>query len=195
MAYTAIPSVVTGQTYPASAYNTYLKGNLDALWVYTTQGDIVYASSSSALQRLGLGTAGQVLRVNAGATAPEWGSIATAPISRRQGGHATNWSTSGTTNYTPATSIIQVGSYSFTLPGGPVNGISGSLTITFPVAFSASPLIFLALKLNSSNGNAYRDCEVSSRTASSFYVIYDLYNPNYVINGPIVLEWMAVGAP
>jgi len=38
----------------------------------TTAGDVIYATGSSAVSRLGLGTAGQVLTVNTGATAPEW---------------------------------------------------------------------------------------------------------------------------
>jgi hypothetical protein len=38
----------------------------------TTAGDVIYATGSSAVTRLGLGTAGQVLTVNTGATAPEW---------------------------------------------------------------------------------------------------------------------------
>lgn len=38
----------------------------------TTAGDIMYASSASNPARLGIGTAGQVLQVNSGATAPEW---------------------------------------------------------------------------------------------------------------------------
>jgi len=39
----------------------------------TTLGDIAYRSSTANVKtRLGLGTAGQVLRVNSGATAPEW---------------------------------------------------------------------------------------------------------------------------
>ena len=39
----------------------------------TTQGDISYrASTANAKSRLGIGTAGQVLTVNSGATAPEW---------------------------------------------------------------------------------------------------------------------------
>lgn len=37
-------------------------------------GDILYATGADTLQRLAVGTAGQVLRVNTGATAPEWGS-------------------------------------------------------------------------------------------------------------------------
>ena len=43
--------------------------------VLTTQGDITYASSANTPARLGLGTANQVLQVNAGATAPEWTTL------------------------------------------------------------------------------------------------------------------------
>ena len=43
----------------------------------TTLGDIAYRSSTANVKtRLGLGTAGQVLTVNSGATAPEWATIA-----------------------------------------------------------------------------------------------------------------------
>jgi len=38
----------------------------------TTTGDVIYSSSGSTPARLGIGTANQVLRVNSGATAPEW---------------------------------------------------------------------------------------------------------------------------
>ena len=40
----------------------------------TTQGDVLYRDGSG-LQRLAIGTAGQVLQVNSGATAPEYGTI------------------------------------------------------------------------------------------------------------------------
>lgn len=42
--------------------------------VLSTQGDLLYRGASSET-RLPIGTAGQVLKVNSGATAPEWGSI------------------------------------------------------------------------------------------------------------------------
>ena len=38
----------------------------------TTAGDVDYYTSATAKVRLGIGTVGQVLTVNAGATAPEW---------------------------------------------------------------------------------------------------------------------------
>jgi len=41
-----------------------------------TPGDVIYSSSGSTPARLGIGTAGQVLKVNSGATAPEWGTPA-----------------------------------------------------------------------------------------------------------------------
>jgi hypothetical protein len=45
----------------------------------TTLGDIAYRSSTANVKtRLGLGTAGQVLRVNSGGTAPEWATTADA---------------------------------------------------------------------------------------------------------------------
>lgn len=43
--------------------------------ILTTEGDILY-QDSSGLQRLAIGTANQLLRVNSGATAPEWTSNA-----------------------------------------------------------------------------------------------------------------------
>ena len=42
----------------------------------TTTADMVYSSSGSTPARLGIGTAGQVLTVNSGATAPEWAAPA-----------------------------------------------------------------------------------------------------------------------
>jgi hypothetical protein len=42
----------------------------------TTTGDTIYSSSGSTPARLGIGTAGQILQVNAGATAPEWAAPA-----------------------------------------------------------------------------------------------------------------------
>lgn len=44
----------------------------------TTAGDIDYYTSSTAKARVGIGTAGQVLTVNSGATAPVW-AAASAP--------------------------------------------------------------------------------------------------------------------
>ena len=46
----------------------------------TTTGDTIYSSSGTTPARLGIGTAGQVLKVNSGATAPEWGTVSTGAL-------------------------------------------------------------------------------------------------------------------
>jgi hypothetical protein len=59
----AIANGGTGQTTQTAAF--------DALSPVTTAGDTIYRDGSNNI-RLAIGTAGQVLTVNAGATAPEW---------------------------------------------------------------------------------------------------------------------------
>jgi len=58
-----------------SAAATGLKWAPSPTSVLTATGDVLYASAANTLARLGLGTAGQVLTVNAGATAPEWAAV------------------------------------------------------------------------------------------------------------------------
>jgi hypothetical protein len=41
----------------------------------TTTADVIYSSSGSTPARLGIGTVGQILTVNSGATAPEWAAL------------------------------------------------------------------------------------------------------------------------
>lgn len=41
-------------------------------------GDLIYGTANDTFTRLGIGTAGQVLKVNSGATAPEWGSASSS---------------------------------------------------------------------------------------------------------------------
>jgi hypothetical protein len=44
--------------------------------VVTTAGDLIYGTAADTVARLGIGTVGQVLQVNSGATAPEWATPA-----------------------------------------------------------------------------------------------------------------------
>lgn len=54
---------------------------------------------------------------------------------RRQGGDVTDWGALGTTSYTPTAVRMQGGAVTF--------GPSTTLTITFPVAFSAPPIVLV----------------------------------------------------
>jgi hypothetical protein len=65
-------TAVTGATYTASQYNTYVRDNFTAIWVGTTAGDLDYYSSSSAKARLAIGTAGQILMSTG--SVPSWQS-------------------------------------------------------------------------------------------------------------------------
>lgn len=50
----------------------------------TTAGDLIYGTAADTVARLPLGTAAQVLRVDAGATAPEWATVSSGdPTPRR----------------------------------------------------------------------------------------------------------------
>jgi hypothetical protein len=56
-----------------SAETTGLKWAVDPVAdVITTAGDLIYGTAADTVARLGIGTAGQLLAVNSGATAPEW---------------------------------------------------------------------------------------------------------------------------
>jgi hypothetical protein len=72
MAYSAVPTVSTGDYWTAANHNTYIRDNFAAGVpdIFTTAGDLVYATGANAAARLALGAAGSVLR--AGASAPSW---------------------------------------------------------------------------------------------------------------------------
>jgi hypothetical protein len=65
---------VTGEVVTAATLNAEVRDALDetAVAKVTTAGDLTYATAARVLARLGIGTAGQVLVVNGGATAPQW---------------------------------------------------------------------------------------------------------------------------
>jgi hypothetical protein len=74
MAYVTPITFVALSTLTAAQLNS-IQTNISALWPYTAAGDIGYTTSASVLARLAKGTAGQVLKMNAGASAPEWGGV------------------------------------------------------------------------------------------------------------------------
>jgi len=73
MAFTTPYTFIALQALTAAQMNG-IQANISALFPYTAQGDLAYASAANALDGLAKGTAGQVLKMNASETAPEWGS-------------------------------------------------------------------------------------------------------------------------
>jgi hypothetical protein len=138
MAYSTVPTWVTGYVVTASDMATYLRDNMAALWPYTTQGDMVFAGGANSLTRLAKGTDGQSIVMTSGS--PAWGNA--GGVSKRQGGSATDWNTSGSTNYTPTSSNIQVGTASISLS----SSSSGAVTVTFPQAFTNKPIGQVTMK-------------------------------------------------
>lgn len=103
-------------------------------------------------------------------------------LDRRQGGNATGWSQGGTNNYTPTTERMQCGAFS-----GAVNASSGTISITYPVAFSNNPLAW-AIQQNTSITLAMAVSSTST-TLSIYWKTLD----GTTFNGTIVVNWFAVG--
>ncbi len=59
-----------------SGYTPGISGAVSADEIWNAAGDTVYGTGPDAATRLPIGTAGQILAVNSGATAPEWRDVA-----------------------------------------------------------------------------------------------------------------------
>lgn len=191
MAYTVLPTVATGDTLTAAQWNLWVKDNFATLFPYTTAGDMAFASSPTTLSRLAA-VAGKYIRFNLAGNAPEAVDlpVATIPavVKKRQGGHATNWNTAGTTNYTltSADQKIQSGSANAVFPGG---SQLATVTITFPEAFGDVPEVFV------SGGTFWRVATRWNPTATTVDLkSYDILSSP--AGGSVELvHWWAVGKP
>jgi len=107
----------------------------------TTTGDTIYSSSGSTPARLGIGTANQVLRVNSGATAPEWATVSAIP--------ANAYATVQTNQQTTSTSYTDL-----TTAGPAVTITTGTKAL----------VIVSAYVQGTNNNNAIMSFEVSGAT-------------------------------
>ncbi len=79
---TSVRSLVSTADVDDTPVNGATTDPVSSNWAYdfqntlTTAGDIAYATSAGVWARLGIGAANQLLKTNAGATAPEWASVA-----------------------------------------------------------------------------------------------------------------------
>jgi len=99
----------------------------------------------------------------------------------RQGGSASAWLTAGTNNYTSSvTPRIQFGSVAVSLSASP----TGSANVTFPVAFSGTPVIFFQSL----------DNFIASGSPSASAVSVALrYVPGTNLTTSIGVSWLAIG--
>ena len=122
-------------------------------------------------------------RVTAGTGDPEdltYAQVLAAILPmNRQGGSPTSFSSGGTTNYTPSNLRVQFGAIPITVASG-----SGSVTITFPVAFSNTPVIF-ALATGALAGDILSIVSVFAGTSQIAAVGSS--------NGTGTLHWLAIG--
>lgn len=183
MSFTTPRTWTYGETVTEAQLNEQLRDNMNALWTGTTAGDMDYYTSNATKTRLAGGTAnaGVVLRMGTAGTAPEYGGV----VTYRQGGSATNWSTTGTVNYTPTKSVIQTGA--FNIPE--FNTTYGKGTIIFPTPFSRIPLVFTE---NIDTSKVFTRPNYSAVTTTYAEVVYNVEEGVTDPNG-LDIAWIAIG--
>ena len=97
-------------------------------------------------------------------------------VYRRQGGGATDWTTAGTTSYTPAASHIQCGARAATIG-------NTSVVITFPVAFGDKPLVFTEVGASTA----------ITVTVTSVTTTGCVLTLSSAPGGALTVGWMAIG--
>lgn len=147
-------------------------------------GAIPYWDVVTGFAALSLGSAFDLVRVNSAGTAPQYGGA----VPKRQGGSATSWITAGTTNYSPARSLIQVGVVSGT-SGSSVNNVS--VSVTFPQAFSNTPIIMVT---EFKTGGHYTwQIHITAASTTGFTV--QIYFDTTYTSEPVLVQWLAIGPP
>ena len=71
-------TAVVGATYTAAHYNTYVRDNFTAVWVYTSAGDMAYATSATALARLAKPSVDSVMKMTS-LGVPSWLALTALP--------------------------------------------------------------------------------------------------------------------
>jgi len=124
----------TTAAVPASVKSAYdLAGNAIPKSTGTTAGDVIYYTGASTPVRLGIGTAGQILTVNGGATAPSW----TTPAS---GGKT--WQQTSTASMSGASITV--------------SSLTGQDILVSFEDWSATSTATLNWRMNSNSGNSYK---------------------------------------
>jgi len=132
----------------------------------TTAGDLLYGTAADTVARLGIGTAGQVLKVNAGATAPEWGAASSTPTFKGvytyiASDQTLSNNTSTAINYD--TELFDTDAFH--------NNATNKDRITIPAGLGGYYLIVVGAQWNS-NSSGYRQITIQ-KNATSNVMIFD----------------------
>jgi hypothetical protein len=129
-------------------------------------GDLIYGTGADTFARLGIGTAGQVLKVNAGATAPEWGAASSTPTFKGvytyiASDQTLSNNTSTAINYD--TELFDTDAFH--------NNATNKDRITIPAGLGGYYLIVVGAQWNS-NSSGYRQITIQ-KNATSNVMIFD----------------------
>jgi len=105
-------------------------------------------------------------------------------VTARKGGSATDWSATGTSNYTPSVAKSQtgVGSISFSASN------SGNVVVTFPTAFANIPIVFVTSQYDTVAQHTFLFPRFAS--VSQFTVYAATASP---VTGILTFSWLAIG--
>ncbi len=157
-----------------------MQDNLRALKAWSTAGDLLYAYDSDQLERLPIGTDDQILSVVSGL--PAWKSLSI--INKRKGGSATNWEYQGSNNYDVGNMLAQAGADQAIF----ASNYTKSVTITFPIAFSSNPLVFVTMQDIGLLGNYLGHYAYATSTYVTVYITMDTAH-----TGNLSFNWLAIG--
>ena len=107
---------------------------------------------------------------------------------KRQGGHATNWNIPGITNYTPTAVRMQCGSVEITIADIQMGGY---VAVTFPIAFSAIPNVFVTWGVRGLPLDVYA-VKIAEQVSAS---VVTIGAERSGLSGEVVVEvrWLAIG--
>jgi hypothetical protein len=152
----------------------------------TTAGDIDYYTSSTAKARIAIGTAGQVLRVNSGATAPEWATTAdqtplttkgdlftfdTADARLGVGANGTVLTADSAETTGLKWAAAGGGDLTYTLLNSGGTALTGAATITVSGISNKNTILILIQEASSANASAQICVRINGDTGSN----YDFY--------------------
>ena len=137
---------------------------------FDAAGDLVYGTGADTFTKLALGTAGQVLTVNSGATAPEW--VSSSSI--------TNWTllNAGGTALTAATTIT-------------VSTLSAKQMLILVDAASAGAGDQLSIRFNADSGSNYTQFGLNINPQSTYAATITAGDSNYSSLNRILLGNLA----